>query len=212
MTNKERVRLIIGTAINIVVFVLEVICLCIFIKYVVQGNQDNRFRYFTNISNLTVGAFALPTTILLLMSIIKGKMIYPKYFHIAKFIALTMTSLTFVVVLFALAPLTSLYEMYSNVKFITHLVVPVIAVVSYLFFEDKTEFNWKWSLLGMVPSIIYSVMYGVNVALLKRWPDLYQVNNQGLWYLFSIATVVVAFGVAQGLYFLKRLTIKKAAK
>ena len=209
MDKKNKIRLLIGAFINITIFALEMVCLCIFIKYLVDGTGDNRFRYFTNISNFTVGIFSLATSVLLILSVIKGKIIYPKYFHIAKFYGLTMTTLTFIAVICVIAPLTSFQEMYGGVRFITHLVVPVIAVVSYLFFEDHIEFPWKWSLLGAVPSFIYSVIYIINVVFLKTWPDLYQVNQRGLWYLFVIFAVVVAFGTAQGLYFLKRVVVKK---
>ena len=204
MEKKERIKLIIAAAINYVVFGLVTACVCTFIGYLLRGSKDNRFIYYTNISNITVGLFSLANSILLTISLIKGKVIIPKNFSIGKFMALGMTSLTFVVVLFVLAPITSFYDMYSNVKFFTHLIVPVISLVSYLLLEEKTIFEWKYTFIGLVPPTIYSIVYSINVVGLKTWPDIYQINSQGIWYVFMIATLIIAFGVCPGLYFAKR--------
>ena len=194
MSKKEQIRLIIGIVINLTIFGLEVFCLCNFINYLIQGNPDNRFRYFTNISNLAVGAVALINIVLLSLSIYKKRIFYPKFLSIIKFMAIVMTTLTFLTVLFVLAPITSYQEMYSNVKFITHLVTPLLALLSYLFFEEKELFDWKLSLLGIAPFVIYTIIYIINVVFLDSWPDLYKVNAQGLWYLYVIGFVVAVFG------------------
>ena len=209
MNKNERIRLIIGTIINVVVFALTVYCLATFIKYALRDDPDNRFRYFTNISNLTVGFTSLVSAVYLIISLIRKKMVYPKVLSIVKFIGLTMTTLTFFTVLFVIAPMTSFPEMYGKVRFITHLVTPIIALVSFFFFEDKIVFEWKYSFLGVVPVVAYSIVYSINVVFLKRWPDLYQINTRGLWFLFIIAFTIASFGLTQGIYFIKKITSKR---
>ena len=209
MNRKERTRIIIGAVINISVFCLSIYCLSTFIKYAMSGSPDNRFRYYTNISNLTVGFIALPNAILLIISSIKGRMIYPKFFSIIKYVGLTMTTLTFFTVLFILAPLTSYKIMYQNMRFITHLVIPVLVLVSFFFFEEKTIFKWKFSLLGFLPPTIYSFVYAVCVFGLKVWPDIYQINTQGIWYVYEILVSLFGFFLAEVLYFTKKLVIDK---
>ena len=209
MDRKERVRLIVGITINIIVFALAVFCLCDFIKYIIRGNSDNRFRYYTNISNLTVGFIAFINAIMFTISLIKGRVIYPKFLSIVKFIGLSMVALTFFTVLFILAPLTSYVEMYRKVRFITHLVIPVLAIVSYLFFEEKSFFEWKFSLLGFLPPVIYAIVYAVNAIFLKTWPDIYKINTQGIWYIYAANICIFGFALAEGLYFLKKAVLKK---
>ena len=123
-----------------------------------------------------------------------------------------MITLTFFTVLFFLAPLTSFKEMYQNMRFITHLVIPLLAIISYLFFEERFLFTWKVSLVGTVPPVIYAIIYGLNVALFKTWPDIYKVNEKGIWYVFAIITFVFNFVLVQGLYFLKKYIVVKATK
>ena len=208
MTNKERIRLIIGAVINIAIFAMAVYCLVIFIGYIIRGNEDIRFRYYTNISNLFVGFVALPNAFFLTYSAIKGKLIDPKVLSIIKFAGLSMIALTFFTVIFILVPLTSFIYMYQDIRFITHFLAPVLAMGSYLFFEEKDIFNWKISLFGVVPTIIYAIVYTINVIVLTRWPDLYQINKQGIWYVYVIIEVIFGFGLTQGLYFIKKLANK----
>ncbi len=69
--------------------------------------------------------------------------------------------------------------------------------------------KWKYSLFVMVPFGIYAVAYVINVVIVKSWPDIYQINKQGFWYLFLLAFLAADFGLGQGLYFLKRFVDKK---
>ena len=211
MDGREKRRLIVGILFNIAIIVMVSVCVVFFIRYSINGGNDNRFRYFTNISNITVALISIANTVLLIVSLLKEKIVIPKFFSIIKLIGITMTTLTFFVVLFVLAPATSFLLMYQDGKFFTHLLVPVFVVISFLFFEEKTLFEWKYSILGVVPPIIYSIVYTINVVYLKTWPDIYYINTQGIWYVFSIITCLLGFGLAHGLYFLKKLTIKKAA-
>ena len=212
MTKGQRIRFIIATVINITIFALAIYCLVLFIKYILNGSEDNRFRYFTNVSNLTVGTLSLVNAVFLIISLIKGEVFYPKAMSIIKYMGLSMTTLTFFTVLFVIAPIAGFPYMYGEVRFITHLVIPLAGMLSYLFLEETTLFEWKYSLLGFVPFFIYSLVYVPNVIFLHTWPDLYHINTYGLWYLLLIAFYAGNFGITQGLYFLKKLINKKVFK
>ena len=209
MTKQDRIKFIIAIAINVVIFALEVFCLCNFMKYLLEGNPDIRFRYYTNISNLTVGLITIPNIFFLVYSLIKEKIIYPQVLSIVKYMGITMTTLTFFTVLFLIAPLTSYIEMYAKVRFITHLVVPILVVISYLFFEEKTIFNWKYTFLSFVPPVTYAIIYVTNVIFLKRWPDMYKINEQGIWYVYVTILCIAGFGFGVGLYYLNKFIKKK---
>ena len=204
MDKKEKIRLIVAIIINFLIFALEIYCLIYFIGRLFK-DTDNRFHYYTNVSNLTVGLISLVSAIFYIISLVKKEMFYPKTLSIIKFMGLCMTTLTFFTVLLLIAPLTSYKEMYENVKFITHLVVPVIAMISYLFFEEKTHFEWKYSFFGMVPFAIYSIVYVSNVIYLQTWPDLYKINSHGMWLPLVIGFYIFNFGITQGVYFLKKI-------
>ena len=210
MDKKEKNKIIIALVINVTVFALGVFCLVRFIHYLMIGNTDNRFRYFTNVSNLSVAFLSLISAIYLLISLLKGKNITPFVLSLLKYLGIVMTTLTFITVVFVLAPISGFYEMYKGERFITHLIIPVVSFVSFIFLEDRILFNWKTSFLAMLPLFIYGIVYVICVVFTKSWPDIYQINKQGVWYLYAIAFLVANFGISQGIYFLKKKILNKA--
>ena len=201
MLNKTKV--IISIVISMIVFALEIYCLIKNIDYLVKGGENNKYRYYTNIANLVVGFICLANAIVLLIGLSKNNGYYPISLSIIKFIGISMITLTFFMVL-CFIPVYGFKRTYGNDKLITHLIVPVLVVTSYLFFEDKKLFKWKWSLLAIAPLIIYCVVYIINVICLHTWPDLYRVNKKGIWFVFVLIAVVSNFAVSQGLFFLKK--------
>ena len=212
MERKEKTRILIGAIINLIVVGLGIFCLCVFIKYLLIGNKDIRFRYYTNISNLTVATISGFNAFFLIKSLVKNKLYIPKVLSIIKFAGLGMVILTFFTVIFIIVPITGFLPMYSDLKFITHFVLPVIAVFSYFFFEEKTIFEFKYMFFAWLPPVIYSCVYIPCVVFFKVWPDLYQINTNGLWFIFSPLTCMFGFALATGFYFLKKLSVKETKK
>ena len=204
--NTKRVRSILGIVINLAILGMETYCIYTFIDLTSRG-VANRFMYYTNISNTTIGVISLVNLVFLLLLFIKDKE-YPKILSIIKFIGISMTTLTFFVILFTI-PIYGLDRAYGKDKIITHLIAPLLVAISYICFEEKTQFKWKYTFLTLVPTTIYVIIYITNVVFLKTWKDIYSVNTKGLWYLFVIIALVSDFALAQGLYFLKKLVNKK---
>lgn len=207
LSKNERIRFIIAFIINVIVFGLAVYCLISLSISAANGN--NRFIYFTNISNLFVGFLSIVNAILLLISITKNRSYIPTIFSLIKIVAISMTTLTFFTVLFVIGPIDGFIKSYSGRNFFTHLVIPLISLISYLFFEEKLHLEWRYSLFILIPFVIYSIVYVINVVFMGTWSDLYHINKQGLWYLFLIAFIVSDFALGQGLYFLKKFIDKK---
>ena len=202
MSRDKKVKFTIASILNLSVFCIVIYCLISLISFFNNGN--NRFIYFTNISNLFVGFISLTNTILLTLSVVRNKNCIPRAFSLIKVIALSMTTLTFFIVLFEIGPIDGYQKNYSGRNFFTHLVVPNLSLLSYLFFEEKLKIRWEYSFTVLIPLLVYSLTYVINVIIIKSWPDIYQINKQGLWYLYLLAFLVVDFGIGQGIYFLKR--------
>lgn len=201
--NANKIRTLVGIVINLILLGLETYCIYTFIDLAVRG-VTNRFMFYTNISNTVIGIISLINIVFLNKMFIKGNNEYPQVLSIIKYIGITMTTLTFFVILFSI-PIYGLDRAYGKDKIITHLIAPSLVAISYLFFEEKTEFKWKYTLLALLPTLIYTIVYITNVVFLKTWKDIYSVNTKGLWYLFVLIALVSDFALAQGLYFLKKL-------
>lgn len=180
MNKVDKIKPIINIVINFVVFGLMIFVLIHFIQREVSGDPESRFIYYTNLSNIFVGLVYFINAILLIVGLVKNKLIYSKVFHIIKFTALTMILLTFFVTLLVLTPLTSFKEMYSGDKYITHLIIPVLSVGTYFILDREPMFGWKCSLFSLTTTVIYTIIYVSCVVFSKTWPDIYQINSQGL--------------------------------
>lgn len=208
MSKSERIRFMVAIVINIIVFGLTIYCLATLIRSAVYGS--NRFIYFTNISNIIVGLLASINAAFLILSIVNNRNCVPSTHTLIKLVAISMTTLTFFTVLFVIGPIDGYQKNYSGRNFFTHLIIPLLSLSSYLFLEEKLELKWKCSLFVLIPFSIYSVVYVINVVILKTWPDIYFINKQGLWFLFLFAFLLADFAIGQGMYFLKKLIDKKS--
>ena len=140
MVKSERIKYIVAFIINVIVFALAIYCLVSLIRSALNGN--NRFIYFTNISNLIVGFLASVNAMFLLISVIKKENCVPKIFTLIKVIAISMTTLTFFTVLFVIGPIDGYVKNYSGRNFLTHLIIPLSVLISYLFLEEKQYCRW----------------------------------------------------------------------
>lgn len=138
--------------------------------FVLADNKLDMFKYYTVDSNILMGVISLILLIYEYKYIFKKKFI-PKSVHILKFIGTTSITLTFITTLVFLTPKYGFYALYNNSNLIFHLIVPLLAIISYLFFE-KYKSKYKDSFLGVIPMVIYAVFYITNV--------LYNLDNGGL--------------------------------
>lgn len=196
---------------NILIVGLSIFCL-IFFLMVADAAESHRFRYYTNLSNLLAGVAAICYIVCFIANKVKGKEDIPLWVTIFKFVTMVATTLTAFVVLVALAPATSFYEMYRDIRLVTHAVNPVLILVSFLFFENRKKFRWVLSICGIATFVIYGVTYTILVIGLGVWPDFYEFNRWGTWPLIFVAVQSIGFGISQGMYFLRELVRKKVLK
>lgn len=142
---------------------------------VLTGNKLEMFRYFTVDSNILMGIASLILLIYEYKYIFKKQFI-PKNVHILKFIGTTSVALTFITTLVFFTPTYGFYALYSNSNLIFHLIVPLLAIISFVFLE-KYKSRFSDSFLGIVPMFIYAVFYITNI--------IYNLNNGGLTYKYD---------------------------
>ena len=126
------------------------------------------FKYFTVDSNVFMGIVSL-------IYIFKRKNV-TKSLSILKLMATSAVTLTFVTTLVFLTPQYGFYQLYNNSNLFFHLLVPILAVVTYIFFENDV-LERKESKFGMIPMLLYSVFYTGNILI--------HLNNDGLTYKYD---------------------------
>jgi hypothetical protein len=105
--------------------------------------------YYTNLSNI----FAMIVSILFIIFYKSKK----EFIKDLRFMATSCLTVTFLVVLLVLSPMYGFnYKllMFTNVFFLFHTLCPLLSIISYLFFEERS----KKLYLGFLFTLIYGVI------------------------------------------------------
>ena len=140
----------VGIALNVLLVVLEIIAL---IQYWI-GNGSLNFIYYTIDSNI----FVLISSLLYLIT----RKNVPKAVQLAKYSSTLSILITFLIVVFALYPMSNFdfeFLFLRDSAFLLHVACPVMATVSFLFFEKNSLDNtFKNNLRSMYFTIIYAIV------------------------------------------------------
>jgi hypothetical protein len=152
-------------------------------------NKYLEFQAFTYDSNLLFLTAALLTIVFDIISLIKANKKLPTWVVIYKYIATTAVTVTFVTVLVLLWPATQdAGWAYGGNNFFLHLLIPVIAIIDFIFFESETKINWKVIFFSLSSTLIYGIFYIIFVKL-NIMEDMYQMLQNGRQYYMPIAMI-----------------------
>ena len=176
------------------------------------------FKYFTVDSNVLAGITAL----LYLIIEASGKELSSRtatFLHCLRLAAATGVALTMLVTAFFLIPQFGehWYILYIDNNFFFHLTIPLLCVITYIFFEPGAKtLTLKQSLTGTIPLLTYAVFYSINVFVhlgnghpLKDY-DWYGFLGDKVTNAFIAipAMLLVTWGISLGLRFGNRKIIK----
>jgi len=161
----------------------------------------NCFVFFTIDSNILAAIASLILIPYNIKSIKNNKDEIPSKLLTFKFISATSVTLTFIVVVVFLGPIKGYIRMYEGTRLFLHLISPLLSIISYIFFERGFIIPKKKVILGVVPALIYGIVYFTNVLVFKVWPDFYNFNINGKWYITFIviasATYLMSYIVSK---------------
>lgn len=136
-------------------------------ELVLETTKLGMFKFFTVDSNIFMGVIALLFSIYEI-KLIKGNIKeIPEILYKLKLASTTAVSLTFIVVFTYLGPISDggipIMLMNSNLFF--HLIIPVLSIITFIFFEKTNKLKIKDSFLGLLPTFVYSLFYLTNILL-----------------------------------------------
>ena len=148
----------VGIALNVLLVVLEVIAL---IQYW-NANGSLNFIYYTIDSNI----FVLIASVLYLIT----RKNVPKAVQLVKYSSALSVLITFLIVVFVLYPMSNFdfeFLFLKDSAFLLHVVCPVMATVSFLFFEKSSLDNsFKNNLRSLYFTIVYAIVL-ISLNILK---------------------------------------------
>ena len=177
-------------------------------------------KFFTVDSNILVGLISLILCYFEYQVIKNKRNEIPSYLYIFKLVGTVSVMLTFLVTAFYLAPSipNGYYALYRNAYLFFHLIVPLLSLISFIFFEKTNKIKFKYLFLSLAPIILYGIFYIANILLHL---DNGNISKEYDFYMFAQGgtnTIIFVFLVIQILSFIITLIIwllnkeKKALK
>ena len=178
--------------------------------------------YYTTDSNILI---ALSSTVcaVYIALMLAGKLEKtPRAAAIFKYFTVCMIAVTFLVVIFVLAPMYGSYAeglvrmlFYRHLLF-HHFLAPVCGIVTFLFFDEKLEKNRLLPLAALAPTFVYAIATAsLNIARLLYGPyPFLLVYEQPVWasILWFFAILSIAYLIALGTYAGQRALHKDCKK
>ena len=151
------------------------------------ANGKKALKYFTFLSN---EFFALAALLMILL---------PNSYAvwIVKFVGTVAITITFLTVLVFLGPVLGYKRVLEGRDFVLHIVNPVLAIVSFCFFERR-NMPFPYCLFGLLPVLLYGAWYFYKVMLApegKKMDDFYGFNKNNKWILSVILMSLGTFAV-----------------
>ena len=189
----------ISLVINIIIVVLTIFASIIMFtgikitsgaEPILETTKIGMFKFFTVDSNLFMGLVALLFTI----KQIKKQSI-TKNMYILKLASTTSVTLTLLVVLAYLAPISQggLRSMLQNSNLFFHLLIPLLSIINFTIFEKTDKIKTKDTLYGLIPTIIYAIFYVSNLIIHIENGKVSPVYD---WYWFAQNGIIQAISTA----------------
>ena len=147
---------------------------------VIGKNGFASFTYFTMISNtlaMLSAAFTVPFAV---EGIRKKRFTLPRWIslmHYSAAISVTIMMLCVICFISRVSP----YDAFGDDNIVTHIICPVLILVSFFQTENGNIYTMQNQSLGMIPLCLYIIAYFIEVIVIGEanggWPDIYHVKE-----------------------------------
>lgn len=161
-------------------------------------------QFYTVQSNLLIGIIAGVMAIYEILYLNNKIKRIPNIIYLLKLIFTVGVSITLFVVVFYLAPITgkNAPTLFMNSNLFFHLLVPILAIVSFIFFEKTNEIKFKYLTFAILPTLLYGIYYAINAY---SHVENGKIDIAYDWYGFAQAGIIgtiIVFIVVIGLSYL----------
>ncbi len=160
-------------------------------------------KYFTADSNILV-AIASAITIGYSIAKIKNKDFkVPTWVTVLKMVATVCVTLTFLTTVFFLGPTFSIktgnvktyFELFADNIYFLHFATPALAIIAFIFYDPGESLGKRAVWFGLVPVVIYGVVYFFCVMIFKIWKDFYGFSFGGRFEVIPFVVLAMAAAV-----------------
>lgn len=137
---------------------------CIFATRDGYSHWYKRLLYFTQLSNIWIGAICLLIGIISIVQIAKKQRLIRNYMYVLKFIFTVSITITGIVFCGLLAPFAD-FKVWTFSSVLTHVVVPVLAITDYFVNDEQMPLKRYHIFLSIIPPFLYLIFAMLLSAL-----------------------------------------------
>lgn len=166
---------------------------------ILEVTKLGMFKFFTVDSNFLVGISSLTLAIYEKRLLDNSITSIPIKYYILKFMSTVSVSLTLLVVFIYLGPISKdgIGSMLQNSNLFFHLIIPLLSMISFIFFEYHKNFKFKYVFSSIIPTVAYAIFYLINVLLhvengkVSPIYDWYYFIQGGLWQIMIVGPLMI---------------------
>ena len=162
--------------------------------------------FFTIQSNILVAISSVVMIVYNIINLANNSNDYSRFALVFKYVSTIAVMVTFMTVMLFLGPTQGYIKMLKGINLPLHLITPLLAIISFVFFERNGLFFYE-TLFALIPVILYEIVYTIMVLFAKKWKDFYGFTTNNLTLLFIIGFPIITYGYACLIYYLHNLFI-----
>ncbi len=175
---------------------------------ILETTKLGMFKFFTVDSNILMGVVSLVFMICEIKLLNGNIKLISTRLYILKLMSTVAVSLTFFAVFGYFVPITNwkVLPMIMNSNLFFHLIIPILSMITFMFFEKTNKLKFKYTFIGLIPTFIYGIYYLINVLIhmenFKVSPtyDFYRFVQNGVW--TSVIVIPIIFIITYAISFI----------
>ena len=140
-----------------------------------------------------------PSLLIMVVFCVLQVFLYPRWLFLLHYTGTIYTTMTFVFAMVFILPWNPEFAV-SGTQLYLHVICPIAILVSFELVESGYQITKRNTLACLIPFLIYSLVYVVNVVLLGEtnggWEDLYMLNTFVPFYFSLPAVWLLAYVIA----------------
>ena len=161
---------------------------------ILETSKIGMFKFFTVDSNILMGI----TSLIFVTKEIKKEKITKNMYRL-KLMSTTAVTLTFIVVFTYLGPIAEngIISLLQNSNIFFHLIIPVLSIINLTMFEKTNKLEFKDTIYGLLPTIIYAIGYITNIIIhvengkVSPIYDWYWFVQNGITFALIVAPIIL---------------------
>lgn len=166
---------------------------------VLESSKLGMLKFFTVQSNVFMGIIALLFAFEEIKLLNEKEKNISKKLYILKLMSTTAVGLTCFIVFSYLGPISKggIISMLMNSNLFFHLLIPVISIINFIFFEKTNIIIVKETFYGIIPILLYAFYYLTNILIhmengkVSVLYDWYWFVQQGVWTAIYVVPMIL---------------------